>query len=368
MAEAVGLILAAGYSSRMNAFKPLLDFGGMPLLQRQIRLFRRAGVEEVWVVTGHRREALASLLEEENVRPVFNERYDQGMFSSVRAGVEAAGAAGRPLFILPVDYPLIPPFMLQRQLEAYGEAGEGVVYSSFGDRKGHPPLVGPELLPGILESDGEGGLQAILRRSEKISYVMAWDDRVCLDTDTPADYERALARWQQKSVRERSVCDYLYEYLGTGEEVKAHCAAVGRAARLLAEALNAQGAPLDAERLYCAGLLHDIKKGTPRHDAAGAELLRSMDYDETAALIAPHMNLPAGEGLSEAAILYYADKITEGGQYLTLEERRRHAAGRGDKAPFFVKRLDDAARVEGLLREVLGDESFAAVMEDIHHG
>lgn len=349
----------------MGAFKPLLRFGGEALLRRQIQLFRRAGVDEVWVVTGHSREKLFVLLGEESAWPVYNKNYASGMFSSVQAGVKAAGRAGLPLFILPVDYPLIPPFVLRLQMDAFERAGGGVVYPSFAYRKGHPPLVGPELFSAILESGGEGGLQAVLRQSGKITYVPAWDNRVCADMDTPRDYAFALAQWGQKSVRSRPVCDYLYALLNTSAAVRAHGAAVGRAAQILAGALNSRGHTHDAERLYYAGLLHDVKKGTPRHDAAGAKLLCSMDYDETAALIAPHMNLPEGERLSEVSVLYYADKITEGARYTSLEKRREDAAARGDKAPFARKRLDDAERVEEMLLAALGEAGFAAAMQRI---
>lgn len=368
MAEPVGLILAAGYSSRMGAFKPLLDFGDAPLLARQIELFRRAGVEDVRVVTGHRAEDLIPLLREWDAREVHNPAYDEGMFSSVRAGVAALAETGKPFFLLPVDYPLIPPFLLELQLSAFRAAGGGVVYSSFENRKGHPPLIGPELIPAILESDGEGGMQAILRRSEKITYVPAWDGRVLMDTDTPEAWAAALALAGQRTVRDGAACEYLYGLLGTGAEVRAHCAAVGRAARLLAEALNGAGRALDAERLYYAGLLHDIKKGTPRHDAAGATLLAAMDYPETAALIAPHMNLPAGEGLSEAALLYYADKITDGATYKSLAMRREEAVRNREKAAHMAARLDAAERVEAEIAAALGTGGLAAAMEAVAHG
>lgn len=353
----------------MGAFKPLLDFGAETLLARQIGLFRRAGVKDVRVVTGHRAEDLAPLLREEDAMPVHNPAYGEGMFSSVLAGTRTIADSNSPFFLLPVDYPLIPPFLLELQLAALEKAGEGVVYSSFENRKGHPPLIGHGLIPAILASDGEGGLQAILRQSEIITYVPAWDKRVLMDTDTSAAFEEALAfAAGQRAVRDNSICEYLYGRLGTAPDVVAHCAATGRTVRLLAEALNGKGFGLDVRRVTCAALLHDIKKGTPCHDAAGAALLEAMDYPETAALIAPHMNLPAGEDLTEAALLYYADKITDGTLYKPLKQRRKEAAGNSEKAAFMERRLDDAARVEGEILSVLGQCGFAAAMEAVAHG
>ena len=38
------ILLAAGLSSRMGAFKPLLDVGGLPALTRSIRVFTGLGL------------------------------------------------------------------------------------------------------------------------------------------------------------------------------------------------------------------------------------------------------------------------------------------------------------------------------------
>ena len=45
-----GLIVAAGQSSRMGAFKPLLELEGYALIERSIFSLKNAGVEEIVVV------------------------------------------------------------------------------------------------------------------------------------------------------------------------------------------------------------------------------------------------------------------------------------------------------------------------------
>ena len=52
------IVLAAGYSSRMGRFKPLLPIGHATALDRVIDLFLAAGIVEINVVTGHRAEAI----------------------------------------------------------------------------------------------------------------------------------------------------------------------------------------------------------------------------------------------------------------------------------------------------------------------
>ena len=54
MAELAGLILAAGTSSRMGAFKPMLQVDGQTMIRRVADMMRRAGAGPVAVVTGYR--------------------------------------------------------------------------------------------------------------------------------------------------------------------------------------------------------------------------------------------------------------------------------------------------------------------------
>ena len=46
------LIVAAGKSSRMGDFKPMLQLGSISIAQRVINNFRQAGISKVVVVTG----------------------------------------------------------------------------------------------------------------------------------------------------------------------------------------------------------------------------------------------------------------------------------------------------------------------------
>lgn len=48
-----GLILSAGFSSRMKDFKPLMKIGGRTPLQMLIESFSIAGIKDIFVVVGH---------------------------------------------------------------------------------------------------------------------------------------------------------------------------------------------------------------------------------------------------------------------------------------------------------------------------
>ena len=63
------VVLAAGNSERLRAVtgggsKPLLRIGGMPLIERTVRMATRVGVERIVVVTGHDAQRIAHTAEQ----------------------------------------------------------------------------------------------------------------------------------------------------------------------------------------------------------------------------------------------------------------------------------------------------------------
>jgi molybdenum cofactor cytidylyltransferase len=83
------IILAAGYSSRMGTLKPILKIGKQTILKGVISLFHESGIEDVIVIVGHRGNELVPEIVNCGARPVTNEHYERGMFSSVQVGVKA---------------------------------------------------------------------------------------------------------------------------------------------------------------------------------------------------------------------------------------------------------------------------------------
>ena len=69
------VILAAGYSSRMNDFKPLLPVDGRPAVTGLAEMLHSAGIRDIVIVTGHQREKLQEEIERLlNMEKVLHER------------------------------------------------------------------------------------------------------------------------------------------------------------------------------------------------------------------------------------------------------------------------------------------------------
>jgi len=84
------IILAAGGSSRYGSIKQLLPFNQKPLLQHAIDEAVNSGANLVLAVTGASSDEVLKGINAKKVTIVSNERWQQGMASSIVAGVKEA--------------------------------------------------------------------------------------------------------------------------------------------------------------------------------------------------------------------------------------------------------------------------------------
>lgn len=148
-----------------------------------------------------------------------------------------------------------------------------------------------------------------------------------------------------------AVCLALLRAAGTPEPVVAHCRAVAEKAARLADRAEALGAAPDRSLLIPAALLHDVARTEPDHAAVGAAWLRTLGYPDVADIVAAHHDWD-GDGLSEAALLYLADKYMQGDREVTLDERFARSRARCETAEALQahsRRWLAAKRIETML-------------------
>jgi molybdenum cofactor cytidylyltransferase len=313
------VILAAGLSSRMGAFKPLLRLGEASLLGHCRALFAAAGLEEMLVVVGHRAGDTIAEAEFLGMKWTLNPEYRDGMFSSIRCAAAALPEDIDAFFVLPVDIPLIRAATLRMMLAAF-PGDDKVLYPVFAGRRGHPPLVPVSLIPAILDNDGTGGLRGLLRQYRSAG-IAVWDEGIHMDADTPEDLQRLQRRLACISVPTRPEAEALAEIM-LSEQGLVHGRLVGRTAIALADALNRRGYRLDLDLLYGGALLHDVAKGQLRHEVRGAEMLSALGLGEIAAIVAAHRDLgpPISGRLTEREIVCLADKLISGRRRVRIDE------------------------------------------------
>jgi len=370
-ADIAAVILAAGLSSRMTGFKPLLDLDGRHALERCVSLFQDVSIEDVVVVTGREAEQVSAAARRLGARAVHNPDFREGMFGSVRAGVAALQDRCAGFFLLPVDIPLVRRETVRCLLEALQPERNETLIPHFQGQSGHPPLIPASLRPAILATSGDqGGLRSVLQRAE-IRAVPVPDKGVLLDMDTDQDLQRIRQRLQRFGLPEEQECEALLDWHKTPQRVREHGRAVACAALAMARALPGE---LDMHLVERAALLHDLAKGARQHEAEGGRILEAWEFHEVAGIVAAHrdMHLPDEAPLTECEVVFLADKLVQGARAVPIARRygavlerhghdpeaRKAIEGRRERALAMLARVQrelppDSGTVEELVQAAL---------------
>ncbi|MCX4884578.1 MULTISPECIES: NTP transferase domain-containing protein [unclassified Streptomyces] len=188
--QVAGLVLAAGGGRRLGGRpKALLQHRGRPLVEHAVGVLRAAGCTRVHVVLGARADAVRERAELEGCVLVDNPEWEQGMGTSLRAGLDSlagTGAAAAVVFL--VDQPGIGPEAVARVLAAHRNE-TSLVSAAYDGVRGHPVLFGRAHWAGIAETaTGDRGARAYLTAHEPaITLVECGDVAQPYDIDTAAD-------------------------------------------------------------------------------------------------------------------------------------------------------------------------------------
>ena len=186
MSQVAAILLAAGRSSRMGAFKPLLPFGNKSVIECCIDYLREGGVEEIVVVLGHRAGDIRQQVS--GVEFAVNPDPDSPMGASIAAGVrELPETAGATLIAL-VDHPAVPPTVVSTLLESW-KSGARLVIPTWQGRGGHPVLVDLSFKAELLNLPESGGLRALFdAHRNDVTRVPVASPFIARDMDTWDDY------------------------------------------------------------------------------------------------------------------------------------------------------------------------------------
>ena len=186
------VIVAAGMSSRMKAFKPMLKLQNSTIIKTVISTLRAAGVDEIAVVTGNNAELLSEHLSATGVTCLFNSRYETTeMFDSAKIGLDyLKGRCGR-VFFLPGDVPLFSRHSLKSMAEEMDRSGCEILMPMHDGKPGHPILIDSGAISFLINDMGSGGLKGAIDRFPGLKKTLQLDDiGMTLDADRPEDYER----------------------------------------------------------------------------------------------------------------------------------------------------------------------------------
>jgi molybdenum cofactor cytidylyltransferase len=182
MKSVAAVVLAAGASTRLGVLKQLALLGKETLLERAVRVAREAGCSPVLVVLGveHAHVLGTSLLGD--AIPVINDKWEEGMASSIRLGVRTLGSVAKEgVLLMTCDQPAVTAEHLRLLMK-----GVGVKASRYAGRNGVPVFFPQEYFDRLMGLKGDAGARELLAEARYEELVNGE-----LDVDTVEDLARA---------------------------------------------------------------------------------------------------------------------------------------------------------------------------------
>ena len=188
------IVLAAGMSRRMpGANKLLLPFRGASLVTRAVSVALASKAEEVVVVVGFEAEKVQGALSDLPVRCTMNERFADGLTTSIQAGVRAAAPESRAYMVCLADMPLLTSEDLDRLIGVFElrleKDPKAIVRAAWGDVPGHPVILAAAHCTALLRHSEPDGCRSLLQESEASITTIPLAHGI-RDVDTAADLVR----------------------------------------------------------------------------------------------------------------------------------------------------------------------------------
>lgn len=176
-----GIILAGGYSRRLGKNKMSILYQSQPVIMHTLRQMKEV-CEHIYVVTGFYHDEISEIVNHlDGVDTVYNENYEQGMFSSVKKGVECVK---HDFFIIPGDYPMVD----KRIYEKIKLGTKGIRVPSFSFRLGHPIYFDYSFRDKIINTN-LSSLKSF-RNQYDFEIIEVSDDSILFDIDTLEDVNK----------------------------------------------------------------------------------------------------------------------------------------------------------------------------------
>lgn len=175
---AVGVLLAAGAGRRYGKPKVLVD----GWLDAAVHALQGGGCGGVVLVLG-----AADITVPPGVSAVVAPDWSDGLSASVRAGLAEADRMHADYAVLHVvDTPDVGPAVVARVLARAVSSRSGLARAYFGDRPGHPVVIGRRHWPAVLEQlSGDRGAGAYVRDRSDVENVECGDLAGGQDIDEP---------------------------------------------------------------------------------------------------------------------------------------------------------------------------------------
>ena len=156
------ILLAAGQSKRMDGENKLTkEIQGVPLIKHSVKNILAASIDELIIVLGYQKEIIEKLIDKNNkIKFVFNKDFENGMASSIKAGLNHLSEDTEAFFICLGDMPMVNKDIFNLLIKS--KNNREIIVPTYKNKQGNPILFSKSMKKKIMTIEGDAGAKKVL--------------------------------------------------------------------------------------------------------------------------------------------------------------------------------------------------------------
>ena len=192
-----GLILAASQGKRLGAVRPLMAADHAVLLDKVVKQYRKAKLDELIVVLGHEARQIVQRIPLNGIKIIINSEHRVGLSSSIQRGLAHVSSRFDAVMIGSGGMPLVTTSTIDTLIAEYKKSKKGIVVPVHDGKHGDPVIVGMKYLETMLELRGDVGPKTMIgTHAHDVREVPVESDEVLIEIDTRETWEKVRDRLQ----------------------------------------------------------------------------------------------------------------------------------------------------------------------------
>jgi molybdenum cofactor cytidylyltransferase len=184
------ILLAAGQSKRMGRLKQLMPLEQSTIVEEAVDNLLGSAVDEVIVVVGYKAEDVMAAIAARPIKLVTNPDYEQGISTSIIAGLNMVQSKVQAVMIALGDLPLIDSQTINTLIEEFCNHDKGIAFPTYQGKKGHPVIFAIKYKGELLKLKGDVGAREVIKcHPDDVLEVEVASESVVADFDTTNDYQ-----------------------------------------------------------------------------------------------------------------------------------------------------------------------------------
>jgi len=184
-----GIILASGFSKRMEQEKLLLPVGGIALVERVMRAAQASHLDEVILV--YQKAEIEKIGRKYGITAVYNGRAEEGQSAAIKLGINAANPETDAFMFMVGDQPFLNPSTINILIDTFQQDPHSIIVLVYNNTRGNPVLFPSAMKELLLALEGDrGGRVLIEKMPDRVKLVHIEEELAGVDIDTREDYLR----------------------------------------------------------------------------------------------------------------------------------------------------------------------------------